>query len=69
MLHAMEKRGYLRSTEVRDGRHGRRLYRATAVGRAALADAKKKVQELFGELFEETSPQSRGGKRGGTSKP
>lgn len=68
MLHAMETKGYLRSTETRDGGHSRRLYRATAVGRAALADAKKKVQELFGELFEDTSSPPRRAKRRVTSK-
>jgi DNA-binding PadR family transcriptional regulator len=59
MLHAMETKGYLRSTEVRDGRHGLRWYRATALGKVALADVKRKVQELFGELFEEAPPAPR----------
>jgi PadR family transcriptional regulator PadR len=54
MLHGMETKGYLRSTELRQGRRIRRLYRITPVGRAALAKARKKVRELFGELFEET---------------
>jgi len=31
----------------------RRVYRATARGRKVLEAAKVKVQELFGELFEE----------------
>jgi len=31
----------------------RRLYSITARGRAALADAREKVRELFGEMFEE----------------
>jgi DNA-binding PadR family transcriptional regulator len=31
----------------------RRLYTATPRGKQALEEAKKKVQELFGELFEE----------------
>ncbi len=53
VLHAMEKRGYLRSSERRDGRTVRREYRATQHGRKALRAAKEKVQELFGELFEE----------------
>ena len=59
MLHGMETKGYLRSTEVREGRRSRRLYRLTALGKTALADAKSKVQELFGELFEETSAPKR----------
>ena len=53
MLHAMETKGYLRVTVVRQGRQVRRMYRATPLGRAALRAAKKKVRELFGELFEE----------------
>src|SRR6476619_6307368 len=39
MLHALEKKGYLRSREKRSGRSVRRLYRATATGKRALAEA------------------------------
>jgi PadR family transcriptional regulator PadR len=53
VLHGLERKGYLRSSEERDGRRIRRVYRATAAGRKALAAAKVKVQELVGELFEE----------------
>jgi DNA-binding PadR family transcriptional regulator len=53
ILHGLERDGYLRSSEQRDGRQARRLYRATADGRRALNRAKEKVRELFGELFEE----------------
>jgi len=35
------------------GRRDRRLYRITATGRRALAEAKGKLKELFGELFED----------------
>jgi DNA-binding PadR family transcriptional regulator len=60
MLHGMENKGYLESNAIREGRRVRRLYRITPLGRAALKDAKKKVQELFGELFEERArPQRR----------
>ena len=52
ILHGLEERGYLVSKEKRDGRTVRRIYRATAAGRRALAAAKLKVQELFSELFE-----------------
>ena len=52
ILHALERKGYLRSTEKRDGRQLRRFYRATASGRKALATAKLKVRELVGELFD-----------------
>jgi DNA-binding PadR family transcriptional regulator len=53
MLHAMEKSGLLRSKESKSDAHPQRVYRATAAGRRALAEAKGKVQELFHELFEE----------------
>jgi PadR family transcriptional regulator, regulatory protein PadR len=53
ILHALERKGYLRSTEKRDGSQARRLYRATPAGRKALVAAKVKVRELFGELFED----------------
>lgn len=52
MLHRLEKCGYLVSRERREGRRWRRTYRATSTGRAALKEAKAKVQELFAELFE-----------------
>jgi PadR family transcriptional regulator len=52
MLHALEKKGYLRSTVAWEGRHSRRFYRATAKGRKALDSTRIKVQELFGELLE-----------------
>lgn len=52
LLHAMEQKGYLRSSRHQPGRHVRRVYRITPAGRRALAEAKVKVQELFGELFE-----------------
>lgn len=53
MLHRMQLHGYLASTQRREGRAIRRSYRATAAGRRALREAKRKVQELFAELFEE----------------
>lgn len=53
ILHSMEKKGFLRSREQWSNGHRRRTYRATAAGRRALQAAKHKVQELFGELFEE----------------
>jgi DNA-binding PadR family transcriptional regulator len=53
MLHDMERKGYLSSTEERSGRQVRRLYRATDLGKRMLEDAREKVRELFGELFEE----------------
>jgi PadR family transcriptional regulator len=53
LLHGLEENGLLKSFAKRTGRSSRRLYRATPAGRRALADAKLKVRELFGELFEE----------------
>lgn len=55
ILHGLEKKGYLRSTEQRLGRTARRMYRITPSGRRALDAGKRKVRELFGELFEEGS--------------
>ncbi len=52
MLHGMEKKGYLISRHERTGRRGRRVYEITEQGRVALAKARAKVKELFGELIE-----------------
>lgn len=52
MLHALERKGYLKSRTKGIGRRARRLYRATKKGRDALAFAKDRVRELFGELIE-----------------
>ena len=53
ILHGLEEKGYLASMEERTGRTARRIYRAAPAGVQALADAKLKVRELFGELFED----------------
>ncbi|MBA3631194.1 MAG: helix-turn-helix transcriptional regulator [Acidobacteria bacterium] len=53
ILHGLEQKGYLRSDTERDGKSSRRIYRATEEGEIALAEAKVKVRELFGELFED----------------
>lgn len=52
LLQGLEKKGYLRSVERRNGKSLRRIYRATALGRKALAASKSKVWELFHELIE-----------------
>ncbi|EPF3337373.1 PadR family transcriptional regulator, partial [Shigella flexneri] len=52
LLHGLEKKGYLTSRHERTGRRERRVYDITEQGRTALADAKTKVKELFGELVE-----------------
>jgi PadR family transcriptional regulator len=54
LLHGLESRGLLYSSEKKAGRVRRRLYRATPAGRRALRAAKEKVRELFSELLEET---------------
>ncbi len=52
ILHGLEKRGYLHSSEERAGKSVRRLYGITPSGRRALKKAKQRVRELFGELIE-----------------
>jgi Predicted transcriptional regulators len=52
MLHAMERKGYLKSKQQRTGRAIRRVYRATALGRSAHKFAKIKIRELSRELGE-----------------
>jgi len=52
LLHAMERRGWLRAErQVVDG-HNRRVYVATSAGRKALAQARCFVRELANELDE-----------------
>ena len=51
ILHGMEKKGYLRSTEQRNGKSLRKIYQATPHGRKALAAAKAKISELFREVI------------------
>jgi DNA-binding PadR family transcriptional regulator len=53
MLHSMEEAGYLRSRPRTVDGKVRRNYLITSKGRDALSEAKEKVRELFGELFEE----------------
>lgn len=52
LLHGLERKGLLRSSEMRLDSHIRRMYRATPLGRHVLKLSKERVQELFGELFE-----------------
>src|SRR5947209_7423639 len=52
LLRRLEKKGYLSSVEERNGKSRRTVYRATPMGRKALAAAKSKVRELFQELVE-----------------
>jgi PadR family transcriptional regulator PadR len=52
ILHGMERQGYLRSRSTQQNGRIRRMYRATPAGHKALVTARKRVQELFGEMFE-----------------
>ena len=53
ILHGLERKGYLRSKEKREGRSRRRVYYATPLGRKALEAAKTKIRELFLEVVED----------------
>src|SRR6266545_5993394 len=57
LLHGLEEKGYLLSSEESSGRQPRRVYRATPKGRKAMAGAKVKVRELFSELLEDDRPE------------
>jgi len=52
ILHGLERKGYLRSTEKRDGKSLRKLYVATPRGRKTLTAAKIKISELFREVVQ-----------------
>src|SRR5580693_4889951 len=47
LLHAMERRGWLRSRHHQANGRVRKLYSATRAGRSALAQARVQVRELF----------------------
>src|SRR3974377_327017 len=51
MLHSLERKGFLKSAQKRQGQRYPRLYRATPLGRRALTVAKGKVRELFREIL------------------
>src|ERR1019366_5589249 len=51
ILHGLERKGYLRSHEERNGKVARRVYEMTPLGRKVLRIARKRVQKLFGEMF------------------
>ena len=53
ILHGLEENGVLHSEELCIGGKIRRVYRTTSDGQRVLLTAKEKVQELFGELFED----------------
>lgn len=51
ILHGLERQGYLRSRLTMSGGRRRRVYRATAAGHKALVTARRRVEELFGEML------------------
>ncbi|MGA7325082.1 MAG: PadR family transcriptional regulator [Rhodomicrobium sp.] len=53
ILHGLERKGLLTSSTERAEGTSRRVYRATVARKTALSEAKAKVRELFGELFED----------------
>jgi PadR family transcriptional regulator len=53
LLTGLEQKGLLRSSRRSVQGRFRRVYRATPAGRRALRAAKRRVKELFGELFED----------------
>jgi DNA-binding PadR family transcriptional regulator len=59
ILHGLEAKGYLRSHQERNGKSGRRVYKITPRGRKALHSARRRVRELFGEMFGEEDHKGR----------
>jgi DNA-binding PadR family transcriptional regulator len=53
MLHGMVRKGYLQVRQEGPGKRDRRLYTITPTGEAALVEARNRVRELFGEMFEQ----------------
>jgi DNA-binding PadR family transcriptional regulator len=53
LLHRLELKGYLRSSEEPDGRTRRRVFRATPAGKRALKAARERVRELLSEIMGE----------------
>jgi PadR family transcriptional regulator, regulatory protein PadR len=47
----MERNGYLTSRVQRDGRVGRKFYKATRLGKQGLALAKLRIREFTGEAM------------------
>lgn len=51
LLHSLERKGYIRPKKERSGSRWRKVYRITPIGRRALNLARRRVRELFGEMF------------------
>jgi DNA-binding PadR family transcriptional regulator len=63
VLHDLEQAGYLRRIDRVVNGKVRKYYRITTGGAAALADARRKIGELVGELLEGHAPKKRAGPR------
>jgi DNA-binding PadR family transcriptional regulator len=50
LLHGLERKGYLTSSQERSGQRQRRVYIITPAGQLALKEGRSKVRELFGEI-------------------
>lgn len=59
ILHTLDEKGYLVARQVAAGKSRRKVYRLTTKGRRAFLDARERVRELFGELFEEGTRKSK----------
>ncbi len=55
LLHAMEKRGWLRARQLLVEGRRRRVYTATASGRRVLKIARQQVRQLYDEMFEDNA--------------
>ena len=53
LLYGLEKKGYIRSKEQRDGKFLRKVNQATPLGRKALAAAKIRVRQFIGTIRRE----------------
>jgi DNA-binding PadR family transcriptional regulator len=51
LLHRLALKGYLQPRRERRGSRYRKVYRITPAGRRALSLARRRVRELFGEMF------------------
>jgi DNA-binding PadR family transcriptional regulator len=59
VLHELEEAGYLRRIDRVVNGKVRKYYRLTPRGASALADARRKIGELVGELLETDAPKKR----------
>jgi PadR family transcriptional regulator, regulatory protein PadR len=55
LLHAMQKKGWLKSSKKRVAGRTRRVYVATLAGRQALKSGQERVRELYREMTEDES--------------